>query len=195
MRTSPLAIVLFALSIAACGSDPDSSTPEADPASPELLKKADTISLGCSYVEHETFYADGTARPTETPKCEDVPCDAVRDYESDTMSIGGSVIGSSKFAMNKEEFVGTCSDRTPIKCDEDAGGDPCAQCAAKSCCRSTFLCDHDPNCGAIIDCIVACDQDDACVDRCMINGDWRAAENLRAAFTCLTAFCADSCKN
>lgn len=47
-----------------------------------------------------------------------------------------------------------------------------------------YLCKHDPNCQAIVDCREACGDDEQCGRSCMSNGESVAAGNLREMLDC-----------
>ena len=186
---SLLALVAFA---GGCGA----SDEPADPTSAEALRKADPVTVSCSYVQ--TFSSSyGTASSSkDTPECDNTRCGDVRDPNDDYVAYGGGAeyVGYT-YNHDMVSFVGTCSGpRTAISCDDMKNdGDACDACLASSCCTSVFLCEHDPNCQAISDCVTTCKEDTACGQRCVDNGEPTASKSFAGTVECLTGSCASAC--
>ena len=183
-----VALVSFSMLVAGCASE--SVAP--DPTSAQALKKAEPLEVSCSYEEH----ISGSAGGSDLDQCEEQRCNDVKDpdFSGVSIEIGDYTTG---YNHDKVDYVGGCgsSTRTKVTCDDLASdGDGCDACVAKSCCTSVFLCDHDPNCGAITDCINnECKDDESCMKRCIDNGEPSAAESFKAALSCMSGTCASAC--
>ena len=165
-----------------------SSSETADPTSAAALKKADSIEVSCSYTEH--YSSDGYGA-VDTPSCDNRMCLAV-EADENSVDFGD---GSSMYDTDLQQFLGSCTgERTPVSCDDFANdGDACDACLAAHCCISTFLCNHDPNCQAISDCVTSCKDDSTCAQRCVENGDYQASKDFTGTVQCMTGTCADAC--
>jgi len=108
---------------------------------------------------------------------------------------GGATFNSSTDYRNIEWFEGDCSDKRAISCDDRPQPNACASCQYKSCCSEVAICEDDPNCLAINDCVGACKNDDACVKSCLDRGESHAAKNLVRAATCIQSACKSDCEN
>lgn len=175
-----------------------SGSHEVDATSKEALQKAPPIQYGCKYTEESSNSVDGYSIGTNRrpmcsmgTRCSDVgsPKDDIGGYH------GGSTYSTSSHYAGRTDFVGTCDAPQPITCDDYESGDTCDQCIGKSCCAPAFLCEHDPNCKAVVDCVNDCKDDTACTQRCADNGEPHAVENLRALAQCLSGRCASACGN
>lgn len=90
-------------------------------------------------------------------------------------------------------FEGTCEDPRPVSCDTRPRPNSCADCQYDICCGSVAVCEDDPNCVAIDECIVACGTDTSCVRACSQRGDRVASENHARALDCVVEWCEDEC--
>ncbi len=192
----PSVYFVFFVSLVSFGCS--SGSHDVDATSKEALQKAPPIQYGCTYTEESSNYVDGNSigansRPmcSMGKRCSEVgsPDDDIGGYA------GGSTYRTSSSYAGKTDFVGTCDAPRPISCDDYDNGDACDQCLGKSCCSPAFLCEHDPNCKAIVDCVSNCKNDAACTQRCADNGEPSAFENLRALAKCLSGACASACGN
>jgi hypothetical protein len=184
--------VLFSfLALAGCRAD-EAGT---DPTSREALQKAEPLSYGCSYV-HVEQSSYGTASSTDAyPACEDnVRCRDLEEPASEYVPFGDSAYQARTRFEERVDFIGTCKDQTPISCEAYlTSGDACDACVARACCSPVFLCDNDPNCGAVLECLEECGHDESCVQRCLDNGDSDAVTNLLDGVQCIVGPCADAC--
>lgn len=193
MHTSSRVVIAFAaVAISTLGCT--SQTANLDSGSETALKKADPLAISCSYIQTYSRERTGqtTVTTTDTPKCDDTPCGDVHDPYDPATSEYDWDLG---YNHDEVEYVGTCSGaRDPVTCDDLASdGNACDACVATSCCWPAYLCSHDPNCQAIIDCVTSC-QNDSCIDRCIGNADPTAAESYSATTECLSGRCASDCK-
>lgn len=175
-----------------------SGSHEVDATSKEALQLAPPIQYGCTYTERSDNYVGGDLIGTNSqPMCSmDKRCSEVGAPHGDIGGYaGGSTYRTSSSYVGRTDFVGTCDAPQPIACDDYANRDTCDQCIGKSCCAPAFLCEHDPNCKAIVDCITNCKEDAACTQRCADNGEPSAIANLRALAHCLSGTCASACGN
>lgn len=186
-----------ALFTVACSAGADAH--EVDPTSKEALRKAPSLDYGCRYTKETTgSLSDGYTQTDKTPECTmHVRCNELREPASYADGVGADGVGdvtyeSSTEYTGRQDFIGTCGDPQPVSCDDYAAGDSCDQCVGKSCCAAAFSCDADPNCGAILDCVNAC-KDDDCAKRCMDNGDPVAAATVGALAECMTHSCSSAC--
>lgn len=191
MRSSPrIAIALLSLATLVAGCSSESAT--ADPTSSQALKKADPIEVSCSYTSH----ISGSEGGSDLDECNNTRCSDVQDpdYTDLSIDIGDYTTG---YYTDKVDYLGDCESgtRTKISCDDLASdGDACDACVAKSCCTSAFLCNHDPNCQAIADCINNdCNNDESCMQRCIENGDYEAAKSFKDTLSCMSGVCASAC--
>lgn len=198
MRSSrPRAVlVAFTLSLATlagCASEGEAD-PLSDPTSRESLRKAEPLATGCTYVKrYKSSY--GTVTDVEvTPGCMMGTCSLPRP-ESDAMSDGaGGVFTSFTEYTDAVEFIGTCEDHEPITCEGRTGVDACESCVLESACSALILCEKDPNCLAIADCLQGCADDEACGARCLENGDELASANLVSLASVVTGVCEGRCR-
>jgi hypothetical protein len=167
---------------------------EPDPTSREALQKAEPLKFGCSFVREE-YSSFGTYSETKrTPDCSTLmSCSELDSPDSYRASLGDQSYYSSTIFKERVDFIGTCAEHEPISCEYLETGNECDACAARSCCAPNYLCDHDPNCIAITDCLKNCKEDRDCQNRCLHNGEYSAAKNLRAAVTCLASSCKEAC--
>jgi hypothetical protein len=184
----PLTVVLLA-AFSACGSPDDM-----DPTSPEALKRAPPLQFGtsCTHVQISSY---GTSKShTETPRCFD-GSDCGKLGSSEGIGIGGGATYSSySYYKDVRWFEGTCSNPKPVTCDQRPVHNACEGCQYTKCCVSVALCQDDPNCLAIADCVVACKNDTTCSTRCQKNGERRASANFSAVLKCASEACADACE-
>jgi hypothetical protein len=190
MKTLLCAIAtLFALGCSAAASGPP------DPTSREVLQKAPEFKWGttCTRVESSSY---GTASDrTETPRCFDkLDCN---DFESEEAIGygGGATYNSYSYWKDVKYFTGTCADPTPVTCDERpvAEGDACARCQYDHCCGQVAVCEDDPNCVAVNDCLVGCKTDEKCAQGCLSNGEYSAVKRLKSAYRCMSGSCTTEC--
>jgi hypothetical protein len=187
LRVVPLTVVLLA-ALAACGPSND-----ADPTSREALAKAPPFQFGttCTKVESSSY---GTAQSrTETPRCFD-GYDCGKFAPSEGIGIGGgATYHSYSYHKDIQWFEGTCKNPKPVTCNERPVRSACEGCQYTSCCVSVALCQDDPNCLAIADCVAVCKNDVACATRCQKNGERTASEHFSAFLKCTSQACADAC--
>jgi hypothetical protein len=186
-----LALTMFVLTQACSGS----SSP--DPTSREALTKAKPLKWGTTCVEHDSSsYDTGSgsfSTTTTTQQCKyQVDCKTL-DASPDRWNSSGGVLNSDTSFTDVKYFEGTCDDQHPVSCDDRKRNNNCDACQYDKCCAFVALCEDDPNCTAIVDCIDACKDDQACAQRCVNNGDRIASTNLTAAVTCLESNCKDRC--
>lgn len=188
-RTSSLLVVSSAF-LFAC-----SSTTETDPTSSAALKKAEPLAYGCAFEQTSSTRIDGfkIGSRKEHVCSTSVRCDELKPISDIYGYGGGSTYSVSTTNSDFVDFTGTCADPQPISCDDYRDGDACDECLAAKCCAATYLCDHDPNCQAIGDCIKGCGDDQRCTARCFSEGYYDAGKNLRAFGACLTGRCASAC--
>ncbi len=172
IRSACHALALSALLLGASGC---SSSGDAGPRSREALHKADNLQFGCAYVrvKHSSY---GTASSTDkTPEClEGERCDELKSPDSYQAYAGGNAYDSSEYFDKEVNFTGTCAQQAPLPVPG-----PSSKCYA-----APYLCDHDPNCTAIRDCVTTCGDDAGCSAECIANGDYTAAYNFRATLEC-----------
>ena len=164
-----------------------------DPTSREALQKAPPMAFGttCTKVEYSS-YGSSTSH-SETPVCLDnwdcgtMDSSSARDYAA-----GADYYGDTHYA-DVAFFEGTCAEKKPITCDERPAANDCDTCQYSQCCTRVALCEDDPNCVAIADCVNTCKDDQACATRCLNNGDSTASSNLKAAAQCVQSRCAVEC--
>jgi hypothetical protein len=171
-----------------------SSNAAPDPTSREALTKAPPMESGttCTKVEISSY---GTAHShDETPVCLQAGGDCEKMHGSEASDYGGGA-AYNDFVSYKDVkwFEGTCADQKPISCAQRSANDDCGACQYKECCAPVAICEDDPNCVAVVDCVTACKADTACVGRCIQNGEPRATSNLKAAVQCVRDRCAAKC--
>lgn len=192
LRLAALATMLAAALVGSTGCAPDD---DVDPTSASALRRAEPLAFGCTYVR-EDYSSYGTASSTKrTPACTTgLRCEELETPDSDHAYVGGGSYFGVTLLEDRSDFIGTCDDPQPISCEYlEETGNACDACLAKSCCLYTFLCDQDPNCHAIIECIDGCKDDEACQTRCVTNGERTASNHLVEAASCLGRMCSDAC--
>lgn len=186
-------LLLGAASLASLGCSADERI---DPTSPEALLRAEPLQYGCSYVHREsTLGIGGREDETTTPRCSpERRCEDVTPPSSFHYGVGSDGYSSYDFYEDKVDFIGTCDDPHPVSCEDlTESGDECTACQARSCCAPVYLCEHDPNCVAILECLDGCKEDSACQNRCVANAEYHARSNLAAAVQCTRNTCATEC--
>lgn len=165
----------LAVSVLFFGASACSSSGDAGPRSREALHKADPLQYGCAYVsvKHSSY---GTYSSTDkTPQCtQGERCDELKSPDSYRAYAGDNAFDSSEYFDKEVNFTGTCAQQTALPVPG-----PSSKCYA-----APYLCDHDPNCMAIRDCVTTCGTDAGCSAECIANGDYTAASNFRASLEC-----------
>jgi hypothetical protein len=192
MRSTPQLFVLpLIATLAACATEEEAP----DPTSVAALRKAPSLQSGCSYVEHEASSFGSSFETSDTPRCSLLSCAELSPPSDYVAYAGGSDLYESRtYYFDKVDFLGTCDDPQPISCEGRAGADACEQCVVEHDCAALVLCESDPNCVAITDCIGGCREDQACASRCLQNGDYYARKNLNRLADAVTGTCASSCE-
>jgi len=158
------------------------SSAAVDPSAREALIKAEPLAYGCAYVRSESssYNDESLGASDETPGCDDgFRCDELdRNDHTGQSVIAGGIYSSHTYYAHPKPFLGTCAER----------GEPIAASfpTQEPCDMASFLCSIDPNCLAIRDCVVACQENGLCRNRCFWNGDTRASSNLAATAECVT---------
>lgn len=172
MALASMALLSTSALVGCSSSDGDSS-----PATHELLYRAAPLQFGCTYTQ-STHSSYGTSSRTEKiPKCtEGVRCDDLYTPDSTTDYAGGNAFYESVQFDDRVNFVGTCAVHTPV---------PGVKNAFEGCYAAPYLCEIDPNCQAIIDCLKACADDTTCGQACTANGEAGASHNLSKVLECV----------
>lgn len=185
----PVASVLLISFSLGCGDGPP------DPTSSEVLRKAPAMAFGttCTKVDDDS-YGTSSSHKEEKMCMAQYDCADI-DGNSATAYGGGATYNGSTYYKNVQWFEGTCDDPQPVTCDERPAADDCQACQYAYCCGPVAVCEDDPNCMAINDCVIACKDDAPCVQRCVFNGDEKASRNIRTAAACANNYCAKECGN
>jgi hypothetical protein len=136
----------------------------------------------------------GTASGQQrTPLCleqqacyDDVP-------EPSATAVGSSVYRSRTWYEDVIWFEGTCENNVLVSCDARPSADACAACKYAACCGSVAVCEDDPNCVALHECITACGTEADCATSCRARAEDVAERNHARATTCVDEWCQDEC--
>ena len=186
---APLALVL--LTTSACAS---SDGGRADGLAGDSMRESQPFRYGntCTKVFASSY---GTASDEmRTPLClEQQACwDDVPAPKATT--IGSSTYHGRTWYEDVVWFEGTCEQHVPVSCDARPRETACASCKYSACCGSVAVCEDDPNCVTLDDCMAACGFDADCATSCRVRGDSVAAKNHSRAMTCVNEWCQDECK-
>lgn len=179
------------LTVSGCSGSSDAPP---DPTSKESLTKAPPMEFGttCTKLDNSSY---GTAHShDETPMCLQGGGDCGELHSSsDSAFGGGAAYGDFVTYKDVKWFEGTCADQKPISCDQRPANTDCETCQYEECCTPVALCEDDPNCIAIADCVTGCKGDTACTRRCLEHGEPRATSSLERAVECVRNRCSAKC--
>ena len=148
---------------------------------------------GTTCVKHASTRIDVDVTNSAEPYCSDMGDCSQIDEGRFAEAAAGTTIDSDTWYSDVKYFEGTCDDPHPGSCDDRERKDDCDACQYDRCCAPVALCEDDPNCGAIVDCVLGCKNDQACARRCVSNGETNAREHFSAAMKCITETCTDRC--
>ena len=190
-KTSTFAFAIPLLAAFALGC---SAAAPPDPTSVESLHKAPPMAFGttCTKVEDSSYGTSSSHE--ETPVCLEGGgnCGALKSSSGSDFGGGAAYNGFTGY-KDVKWFEGTCADQKPITCDQRPVKNDCDACQYAKCCDRVALCEDDPNCVAIVDCVSGCKKDEACANRCLDHGDLLAKLNVQAAITCMVDHCTAEC--
>jgi hypothetical protein len=128
--------------------------------------------------KNETFNIDGDVSTTVTHLClDEQDCSTLNDSSYGTV-VSGSALSTYTVYDRLTLFEGTCAKSVAISCANRHASDACETCLYTICCERAALCEDDPNCVAITDCVVQCGADSSCGDQCVTRGDAVASANF-----------------
>lgn len=186
-----LATALVATSTYACASSDGSET---DGPGRNSLIKAPPFRYGNTCTKVVASAVATASDEKRTPLCleqracwDDVP-------KPSTVPVGSATYHSRTYYKDVAWFEGTCEHQVPVACDARPRASACAACKYAICCGSVAVCEDDPNCVAIEECITACGGDADCTTSCRTRGDDVAATNHSRALSCVDDWCQDECQ-